>query len=147
MIDIKDRICDVVADKVMSAEAAAEFVKDGDNLGVSGFTPSGYPKAVPLALAEKGKKTPFKVNVWTGASVGPEIDQAMVEAGIIDRRLPYQTNGTMRKAINAGKVNTLIFICPTWLKWFAMASWLAVRPVRMLQSLKFAKSTTSAMAK
>lgn len=56
MIDIKDRICDVVADKVMSAEAAAEFVKDGDNLGVSGFTPSGYPKAVPLALAEKGKK-------------------------------------------------------------------------------------------
>lgn len=40
----------------------------------------------------------------TGASVGPEIDQAMVEAGIIDRRLPYQTNGTMRKAINAGKV-------------------------------------------
>ena len=40
MIDIKDRICDVVADKVMSAEAAAEFVKDGDNLGVSGFTPS-----------------------------------------------------------------------------------------------------------
>lgn len=104
MIDIKDRICDVVADKVMSAEAAAEFVKDGDNLGVSGFTPSGYPKAVPLALAEKGKKTPFKVNVWTGASVGPEIDQAMVEAGVIDRRLPYQTNGTMRKAINAGKV-------------------------------------------
>ena len=42
MIDIKDRICDVVADKVMSAEAAAEFVKDGDNLGVSGFTPSGW---------------------------------------------------------------------------------------------------------
>ena len=145
MIDIKDRICDVVADKVMSAEAAAEFVKDGDNLGVSGFTPSGYPKAVPLALAEKGKKTPFKVNVWTGASVGPEIDQAMVEAGIIDRRLPYQTNGTMRKAINAGKVKYADIL--TWLKWFAMASWLAVRPVRMLQSLKFAKSMTSAMAK
>ena len=59
MIDIKDRIVDVVADKVMSAEAAAEFVKDGDNVGTSGFTPSGYPKAVPLALAEKGKKTPF----------------------------------------------------------------------------------------
>lgn len=97
MIDIKDRICDVVADKVMSAEAAAEFVKDGDNLGVSGFTPSGYPKAVPLALAEKGKKTPFKVNVWTGASVGPEIDQAMVEAGIIDRRLPYQTTASCVK--------------------------------------------------
>ena len=41
----------------MSAEAAAEFVKDGDNVGTSGFTPSGYPKAVPLALAEKAKNS------------------------------------------------------------------------------------------
>lgn len=104
MIDIKDRICDAVAGKVMEPAKAAEFVNDGDNVGFSGFTPSGYPKAVPLALAERGKKSPFKINVWTGASVGPEIDQAMVEAGIVDRRLPYQTNATMRKAINAGQV-------------------------------------------
>ena len=104
MIDIQDRICDVVAGKVMSAEAAAEFVKDGDNVGTSGFTPSGYPKAVPLALAERGKKAPFKINVWTGASVGPEMDTAMTEAGIVDRRMPYQTNGDMRKAINNGSV-------------------------------------------
>ena len=104
MIDIKDRICDAVAGKVMSAEAATDFIQNGDNLGVSGFTPSGYPKAVPLALSERYKGTDFKVNVWTGASVGPEIDQAMVEAGIMDRRLPYQTNGTLRKAINEGKV-------------------------------------------
>ena len=101
MIDIKDRICDVVADKVMSAEAAAEFVKDGDNLGVSGFTPSGYPKAVPLALAEKGKKTPFKVNVWTGASVGPEIDQAMVEAGTLT---DYQA-GMLQTVIEAASMD------------------------------------------
>ena len=104
MIDIKDRICDAVAGKVMSAEAATDFIHNGDNLGVSGFTPSGYPKAVPLALSERYKGTDFKVNVWTGASVGPEIDQAMVEAGIMDRRLPYQTNVTLRKAINEGKV-------------------------------------------
>ena len=104
MIDIKDRICDAVAGKVMSAEAATDFIQNGDNLGVSGFTPSGYPKAVPLALSERYKGTDFKVNVWTGASVGPEIDAAMVEAGIMDRRLPYQTNGTLRKAINEGKV-------------------------------------------
>lgn len=104
MIDIKNRICDAVAGKVMSAEAATDFIHNGDNLGVSGFTPSGYPKAVPLALSERYKGTDFKVNVWTGASVGPEIDQAMVEAGIMDRRLPYQTNGTLRKAINEGKV-------------------------------------------
>ncbi|SFE06453.1 succinate CoA transferase [Succiniclasticum ruminis] len=102
--DIKDRVCESVVCKFKTAEEAAEMIKDGDCLGVSGFTPSGYPKAVPLALAEKAKKTPFKVNVWTGASVGPEIDAAMVEAGCMDRRLPYQTNATLRKAINAGKV-------------------------------------------
>lgn len=104
MIDIKDRIVDVVAGKVMTAEAAAEFVQDGDNVGTSGFTPSGYPKAVPLALAERGKKAPFKINVCTGASVGPEMDTAMTQAGIVDRRMPYQTNNDMRKAINAGQV-------------------------------------------
>ena len=69
--DIKDRVCESVVCKFKTAEEAAEMIKDGDCLGVSGFTPSGYPKAVPLALAEKAKKTPFKVNVWTGASVGP----------------------------------------------------------------------------
>ena len=42
MIDIKDRICDAVAGKVMSAEAATDFIHNGDNLGVSGFTPSGF---------------------------------------------------------------------------------------------------------
>ena len=104
MIDIKDRVCEAVAGKIMSAEAAAEFVKDGDNVGTSGFTPSGYPKAVPLALAEKGKKTPFQINVWTGASVGPEMDTAMTQAGIVARRMPYQTNNDLRKAINNGSV-------------------------------------------
>ena len=33
---------------VMSAEEAAELVKDGMTVGVSGFTPSGYPKACLL---------------------------------------------------------------------------------------------------
>ena len=104
MIDIKDRVCDSVLGKIMSAEEAAEFVKDGDNLGTSGFTPSGYPKAVPLALSEKGKKSPFKVNVWTGASVGPEMDTAMVKAVIVYGRLPYKTNNVRRQAITNGTV-------------------------------------------
>lgn len=105
MIDIKDRVLSEAAlGKITTAEAAAEFVQDGMNVGVSGFTPSGYPKAVPLALAERGKKAPFKINLWTGASVGPEIDTAMTEAGIVDRRLPYQTNKTLRTAINKGEV-------------------------------------------
>lgn len=105
MIDIQDRIPAVVAGKVMEAAEAAKFVKNGDNVGTSGFTPSGYPKAVPLALAERGKAgEELKINVWTGASVGPEMDTAMTAAGIVDRRLPYQTNNDMRKAANAAQV-------------------------------------------
>lgn len=102
---ILDRVkCPKLQDKIMTAEQAAEFIKDGMNVATSGFTPSGYPKAVPLAIAEKAKKEPMKINLWTGASVGPELDGALNEAGAINRRLPYQTNDALRKSINSGKV-------------------------------------------
>lgn len=45
--------------KVVSAAEAAARIEDGMTVGVSGFTPSGYPKAVTLALAQAvqaGKK-------------------------------------------------------------------------------------------
>ena len=105
MIEIKDRVhCEAALAKITTAEAAADLIMDGMNVGVSGFTPSGYPKAVPLALAEKAKTKPFKINLWTGASVGPEIDEALTNAGVLNRRMPYQTNGAIRKAINNGSV-------------------------------------------
>ena len=105
MIDIRDRVRNsALHAKIMSAEQAAEFIKDGMNIGTSGFTPSGYPKAVPLALAEKAKKEGIKINLWTGASVGPELDGALNEANAINTRLPYQTNDGLRKSINSGKV-------------------------------------------
>lgn len=89
-----------------TAETAAELIKDGMTVAVSGFTPSGYPKAVPLALADRVRKgEKIKIDLYTGASVGPEIDTAWSEAGIIRRRLPYQTNAVLRKGINSGKVS------------------------------------------
>jgi succinyl-CoA:acetate CoA-transferase len=39
-----------LAGRVMSAEEAAAFIAPGDNVGMSGFTGAGYPKAVPAAL-------------------------------------------------------------------------------------------------
>ena len=42
---------DKYRDKVMSAEEAAKLIKNGDRVGFSGFTGSGYPKALPEALA------------------------------------------------------------------------------------------------
>lgn len=105
MIDIRGRVRNKeLHAKIVSAEEAAAFIKPNMNIGTSGFTPAGYPKAVPLALAERMKNEPFTVNLWTGASVGKELDGALAEVGGIKRRMPYQTNKHLRNAINSGSV-------------------------------------------
>lgn len=90
--------------KIISAEEASKMIKDGMNIGASGFTPSGYPKAVPMALAKRVKETGEKVRIglFTGASVGDELDGELSRAGIVAKRLPYQTNNSMRDTINSG---------------------------------------------
>ena len=72
-------------------------------LGMSGFTLFGEPKEFPMALAERGKKEKFKVNLFTGASMGPAADGSMAEAGIINLRFPYNANPILRKQINEGE--------------------------------------------
>lgn len=79
-------------------------------LGLSGFTGSGYPKAVPLALAERietahGAGQPFRVRVWTGASTGPELDGALTKADGIEFRLPYNSDPVAREKINRGEMD------------------------------------------
>ena len=90
-------------DKVVSAEEAASWIDDGMTLGMSGFTLFGEPKEFPMALAERGKKEKFKVNLFTGASMGPAADGSMAEAGIINLRFPYNANPILRKQINEGE--------------------------------------------
>ena len=46
--------------KVVTAEEATSWIKDGMVLGMSGFTRAGDVKVVPLALVEKAKKRIFK---------------------------------------------------------------------------------------
>ena len=93
--------------KVMSAEEAAKLIKNGDSIGFAGFTGSGYPKALPVALAAEIKAAhdrgeAFKINAFTGASTAPELDGALAAVDGIDMRLPYQSDPYMRNAINAG---------------------------------------------
>lgn len=62
--------------KIMSAEQAAEFVKNGMTVGISGFTGAGYPKALPTAIAERAKAAhargeEFAIGMITGASTAP----------------------------------------------------------------------------
>jgi len=99
-----------LAQKIMSAEEAAALIQSGDQVGMSGFTGSGYPKEVPIALARHiaeehihGQK--FQVSVFTGASTGPELDGALALAGGINLRLPYQSDPETRKRINAGEMD------------------------------------------
>lgn len=94
-------------DKIVSADEAATLITDGMNVGVSGFTPSGYPKKTTLALAKAikaGKKC--RINIWSGASVGPEIEETLAEAGGISGRMPYYaaSNKTLSRQINTGSV-------------------------------------------
>ncbi|SPF40299.1 propionyl-CoA:succinate CoA transferase [Candidatus Desulfosporosinus infrequens] len=108
MIDIKDRVRNkALHAKIVTAEEAAAIIKPGMNIGTSGFTPAGYPKAVPLALAERMKKEELKINLLTGASVGKELDGSLAEANGIIKRLPYQANNALRNQINNGTVQYL----------------------------------------
>ena len=108
MIDITDRVKNKeLQSKIVSAEEVAAWIKPNMTIACSGFTASAYPKAVPLALAERMKKEPFTVNIWTGASTGPELDDALALVHGIKQRLPYQTDAALRKDINDGHVNYL----------------------------------------
>src|SRR5699024_12810847 len=84
--------------RVVSPEKAASWITDGMTLGLSGFTRAGDVKAVPMALIDRTKHEQFKVNVFTGASLGSDIDRLFSEWGMIHKRLPFQANKTMRKS-------------------------------------------------
>jgi succinyl-CoA:acetate CoA-transferase len=96
--------------KIMSADDAAALVPHGANVGMSGFTGSGYPKAVPQALARRieaaqARGEPFRIGVWTGASTAPELDGALAKVNGIELRLPYQSDPITRERINSGAMD------------------------------------------
>ncbi|QIG79765.1 acetyl-CoA hydrolase/transferase family protein [Sphingosinithalassobacter tenebrarum] len=95
--------------KVMSAHDAAALIDPGSTIGMSGFTGSGYPKEIPLALAERIETAhaagdPFAVRIWSGASTGPELDGALAKADGIEFRMPYNSDPIAREKINRGEM-------------------------------------------
>jgi succinyl-CoA:acetate CoA-transferase len=102
-------LCSQLQGKIMTAEEAAALIHDGVNVGMSGFTGSGYPKSVPAALARRiaaahASGEHFRIGVWTGASTAPELDGALAEADGVEMRLPYQSDPICRKRINSGQM-------------------------------------------
>ena len=93
--------CEALRSRVINADEAALLIEDGMTVAVSGFTPSGCPKAVPLALAEQVRRgRQLRLGLFSGASTGEELDSAWGELGIIARRLPYMTSKALREAVN-----------------------------------------------
>jgi succinyl-CoA:acetate CoA-transferase len=96
--DLPDR---VAGDVPLSAAAdVAAGLADDATLAVSGFGSVGYPKAVPLALADRAERDDLALTVVSGGSTGGEIDTEMIAAGAVARRLPYQATETARAAAN-----------------------------------------------
>ena len=101
-------------EKITYATDAAELIKSGYKVGMSGFTGSGYPKLVPQALAEhilrehsKGGK--FRIVVMTGASTSSELDGALSMVDGIELRMPYNSDPIAREKINFGKMEYFDF--------------------------------------
>jgi len=90
--------------KITSAEQAAALVKDGMVVGMSGFGGGGDAKVIPRAMAERARQGNLKITLITGASLGSGLDGIMSDAGLLARRMPFQGDPVLRKAINEGKV-------------------------------------------
>jgi succinyl-CoA:acetate CoA-transferase len=86
---------------VLTAEDAIEHADDAV-VATSGFGSVGYPKAVPLALAQDDDAR--SITVITGGSVGGEIDTELVESDVIARRFPYLGTPIAREAANEERI-------------------------------------------
>ena len=93
----------------MTAAEAAALIKNGENIALSGFTPSGAAKAVTkelakIAEAEHAAGREFQVGIFTGASTGQSTDGDLANAQAIRYRAPYTTNPDFRKHVNMGEI-------------------------------------------
>jgi succinyl-CoA:acetate CoA-transferase len=91
-------------DKVMSAEQAAQLFAHQMVVGSSGFTKAGDSKAVLAALAKRASTETLKITLMTGASLGHDTDAKLVQAGALQKRMPFQVDRVLRQHINAGDV-------------------------------------------
>jgi succinyl-CoA:acetate CoA-transferase len=91
--------------RVVTAEEAQNWIRHGMTVAVSGFTKSGDAKAVLHALANRVEESgeTLRINLYSGASLG-ETDSRLARLGITQRRLPYQSDSTLRKGINVGEI-------------------------------------------
>ncbi|APG25221.1 MULTISPECIES: acetyl-CoA hydrolase/transferase C-terminal domain-containing protein [Syntrophotalea] len=106
---LDDRIaCPHLRERIKTTREVLPYFKDGMTLGWSGFTPVGYPKAIPKALADhvekNGLQGKMRFNLLIGASVGTETEDRWASLDMIARRWPYQSGKNIQKGINSGRI-------------------------------------------
>lgn len=87
---------------IRDADTAASRIDDDATMLTSGFGSVGYPKQVPLALAESDRD--LSLTVVHSGNVGDEIDVALVESGAIARRFSYQSSAVTRETTNRREI-------------------------------------------
>ncbi|GAA0268957.1 acetyl-CoA hydrolase/transferase C-terminal domain-containing protein [Halobacterium noricense] len=87
---------------IVDVEAAAASIDADATVLTSGFGSVGYPKAIPLALADSERD--LSLTVVHSGNVGDEIDVDLVEAGAIERRFSYQSSRVAREATNRREI-------------------------------------------
>lgn len=93
----------------LSAEEAASFIRHGETVGISGFTPSGSPKVIPSAIARFAEKEhaagrPYRLKIFTGASTGHSCDGELSKAEAIEYRMPYVSDKQFRDVANENRL-------------------------------------------
>lgn len=86
---------------VDAATAAASIEADATVL-TSGFGSVGYPKKIPVALADSERD--LSLTVVHSGNVGKEIDVDLVESDAIERRFSYQSSRVAREATNRREI-------------------------------------------
>ncbi|KAL0487196.1 acetyl-CoA hydrolase [Acrasis kona] len=82
--------------------------EDGMYMGWSGFTGVGYPKIIPIMLAEHVEQNnlqgKLKFNLFVGASSGADTEDRWAKNNMIDRRYPHQVGKNIQAGINQGRI-------------------------------------------
>ena len=94
--------------KITTAKEAAQFFRDGMVVATSGTALSGYPREVFGSLRERIQSgDSLKIDLLCAGPLGPEIEDALAEAGGIRRRIGTVGSKLLRQAINRGEVGFL----------------------------------------
>ncbi|GAA5850810.1 hypothetical protein JCM8547_009095 [Rhodosporidiobolus lusitaniae] len=95
--------------RLTTPASLAPLFKNGEHVGFSGFTGVGYPKEVPIALAEHVEQNnlqgDLRFSLYVGASTGPEVEERWAKNKMISRRFPHQVGKEIAKGINNGEID------------------------------------------